>query len=170
MGSVVDAIEGLDPSIRGRVIEWAAKRYGVATLPARQSGPPALGGGGGEGEEELGAAQFRHFTDLLDATSSPATEADRALVGGYWFQVIRGNETFAGLDVNNELKNAGHGSRNITDALTTLQQRKPAYVRQIAKAGRTRQARKTYKLTVAGIRAVEAMMGSGATGGVDDEG
>jgi hypothetical protein len=35
---------------------------------------------------------------------------------------------------------------------------KPALVLQLKKAGKSRQARKTYKVTVAGVKAVEAML------------
>jgi hypothetical protein len=45
--------------------------------------------------------------------------------------------------------------------LGALQGRKPALVRQVAKSGRTRQARKKYKLTTAGISAVRAMIARG---------
>lgn len=168
MGAVLNALDDLEPDVQTRVIGWAAQRYGVKVSGSkRAAGRVALGV---EDDEEEGAQpQLKHFTDALDAAPSATTEADRALVGGYWFQVIQGKETFTSFEVNNELKNAGHGSKNITDAFTTLQQRKPAHVRQVAKAGRTRQARKTYKLTVAGIRAVETMMGAPAGGEADEE-
>ena len=166
MSAVVDALNTLDAEdARARVIDWAAKRYGVKLQPARRSAAAGAPDTGEDGEPP--APELKHFSDLLDATQSPSTDADRALVGGYWFQVVQGRETFTGFQVNNELKNAGHGIGNITDALTTLQRRSPAQVRQTMKSGRTRQARKTYKLTVAGVRAVQAMMG--ATGGQTDE-
>lgn len=116
----------------------------------------------GETEDRHGSeesAQYQDFVDLFDA-SNAKTEPDRALVGGYWFQVIGGAQSFKGREVNDALKDVGHGASNITDALTTLQKRKPALVRQVAKSGRTRQAQKTYKLTQAGIRVVEQMISS----------
>jgi DNA-binding PadR family transcriptional regulator len=39
-----------------------------------------------------------------------------------------------------------------------LMKRKPSLVMQTAKAGRSAQARKTYKLTAAGVREVKAMI------------
>lgn len=167
MMSVADALNKLEADdARARVIDWAAKRYGAKLQPVRRG---AAVGGSDTGEDlQPEAPDLKHFSDLLDAAPSANTDADRALIGGYWFQVVQGQETFTGFQVNNELKNAGHGIGNITDALTTLQRRSPAHVRQTMKSGRTRQARKTYKLTVAGIRAVQAMMG-GATGARADE-
>lgn len=167
MTAMADALNKLEADdARARVIDWAAKRYGVKLQPTRRSA--AVGGSDAGEDAEPAAPVFQHFSDLLDAAPSANTDADRALIGGYWFQVVQGQETFTGFQVNNELKNAGHGIGNITDALTTLQRRTPAHVRQTMKSGRTRQARKTYKLTVAGIRAVQAMMGR-ATGDQADE-
>jgi hypothetical protein len=50
--------------------------------------------------------------------------------------------------------------KHITSAFDTLKARKPAAVMQLKKSGSTRQARKTYKLTVAGKNAVELMIGT----------
>jgi hypothetical protein len=101
---------------------------------------------------------------------TPKTEAERALAGAYWFQVIQGQADFQGQQVNNELKNVGHGVSNITVALGKLQNQKPALVRQVAKSGRSRQARKKYKLTTAGISAAKAMIsGHGLSADEDEE-
>jgi len=59
------------------------------------------------------------------------------------------------------LKNLGHPIANITSAFNNLKARKPATVMQLKKAGTTKQARKTYKLTLAGKSAVEAMVHQG---------
>ncbi len=57
----------------------------------------------------------------------------------------------------------GHGVGNITTALTNAQKHKPALVRQTSKSGKSRQARKTYKLTTAGVKYVREKVGlSGA--------
>jgi hypothetical protein len=53
----------------------------------------------------------------------------------------------------------GHGLINITAALDDLREAKPALVLQVGKSGKSRQARKTYKLTIAGIKSVEEMIG-----------
>ena len=96
------------------------------------------------------------FVDLFDA-ATPKTDPERALIGAYWFQVVGGASDFQSQQVNEALKDVGHGVGNITDALSKLQRRKPALVRQVAKSGRTRQARKRYKITSAGIGAVHGM-------------
>ncbi|MCA1694400.1 MAG: hypothetical protein LC749_06575 [Actinobacteria bacterium] len=85
---------------------------------------------------------------------NPTTDIDRALTGGYWFQVVKASPCFQAQQVNNVLKDVGHGVENIARALTNLQERSPALVRQLSKSGRTKQARKTYKLTTAGVAAI----------------
>jgi hypothetical protein len=48
-----------------------------------------------------------------------------------------------------------------------LQERRPAHVRQVSKAGSSRPARKTYKLTTAGVNGVRAMLGRAPEAGED---
>jgi hypothetical protein len=102
-------------------------------------------------------ADFGTFAELCDA-AQPKTQADKALVGGYWLQVCQAGESFDGFAINKELKNLGEGIPNITSALETLKAQKPALALQLKKSGKARQARKTFKVTVAGIKAVEAMI------------
>jgi hypothetical protein len=161
MSKVTAALAGLDEEARSRVLEWSAKKYGVTLAPSgspsnrRGSGlqPPASPGGG--------ETEFAAFVDLFDQVN-PKSEPERALVGGYWFQQVSGQPSFDAHEVNNALKDVGHGVGNITQALNSLQNRKPALVRQMSKSGKTKQARKTYKLTTAGAALVERML-SGAS-------
>ena len=164
MQQVVRALQDLDDETRGRVLEWTAKRFNVS-LDAANRRP-----GRGRTQAANGelATEFDHFADLLDATN-PTNDDDRALVGGYWFQIVQGNTSFMGQQVNNHLKDTGHGIDNITRAFDALQSRSPAEVRQVAKSGRARQARKKYKLTDAGIRHVKRMMGGEDTGEGDEQ-
>jgi hypothetical protein len=161
MGTVSEALDGLDPSAQARVIEWASKRYDVviaddrrtARKPEEEVEKPRDGGeGGGAG------GAFGHFADLYDAVS-PSADVDRALVGAYWFQVVQGQESFNAAQVNNALKDVGHGVSNIARALANLQDRSPALVRQLSKSGRSQQARKTYKLTTAGVAEIKTHLG-----------
>jgi hypothetical protein len=94
---------------------------------------------------------------LFDS-AAPKTDPERALVGGYWFQSVRDRADFQAQEVNTALKDVGQGIGNITEAFSALQERSPALVRQVAKSGRTRQARKKYKLTTAGTSAVRQML------------
>jgi hypothetical protein len=160
MQQVVEALSDLEPKAQSRVLEWTLKRFGVTvTEPGRRGHSGNGGAGRGVAEGEAAAdAQFEHFADLLDATN-PKTEDDRALVGGYWFQIVQGKQGFAGGEVNDVLKDTGKGVGNITRSMGRLESRKPAaHIRQVSKSGRSKQARKTYKLTTAGVTAVERMI------------
>lgn len=160
LSAVAEALSGLDSEAIGRVIRWAAERFGVSgigKLGAKQEkgSDPSFSGGNVESSEA--PRRFDHLADLFAATS-PATDADRALVAGYWFQFVEEQGDFGAQTVNSALKNLGHGISNITSAFETLKAQKPQLVIQLKKSGTSKQARKTYKLTAAGKNAVESMI------------
>ena len=107
--------------------------------------------------EQKAAPKYASFADLFSA-AGPETNARKALVAGYWLQVCQNAENFDGFSANSELKQLGEGLVNITVAIDGLKNEKPALAMQTRKSGNSRQARKTYKLTVAGIKAVEDMI------------
>lgn len=154
MSKIADALADLDEATQGRVIEWAAKRHGVALAPGSRQRFGTLATTTAAAENTGG---YDSFVDLFDH-ADPKTEPERALVGGYWFQEITGQPSFDAQSINNSLKDVGHGIHNITQALSALQNRKPALVRQMTKSGRTKQARKTYKLTTAGCAEVGRLL------------
>lgn len=156
MKAIAEALAKLDePAIR-RVLHWAAdahcsKSSGLASQPERgaetfNTGNPA----------DL-KSRYPALADFFSA-ASPTQEADKALVVGYWFQVVGGAGDLDGFTLNKQLKHLGHGISNITSALDTLQGRRPALVIQTKKSGASRQARKKYKLTLEGQKAVERMI------------
>jgi hypothetical protein len=156
MKLVAEALAKLDPEATARVVHWAADRFKVSGA----KGSSGTGLGAKRQEPEDGEQQpFDSLADLYAATT-PKTDADKALVGGYWFQYCQGQADFAAQTVNTELKNLGHGVSNITKALETLKGQTPALVMQLKKSGSTKQARKTYKLTAAGKKAVDLLIRS----------
>jgi hypothetical protein len=155
MEGVNDAIKGLEPEAQLRVLRWATSRYGLADTspgPVRSSAVYAT-----QPAEETSAASVGDLVHAAGASAGP----EQAMVVAYWLQSREGREGWSGAEVNDALKNLGHGQANITATLTRLIKRKPALVMQIGKTGRSQQARKTYKLTAAGTRAVEDMLHSG---------
>ncbi len=160
MGTITAIVEALQEDQRGRVIRYITERFNIAgvtkstkttfTTPQDNSSIDA-------------AAVFEDFASLVDA-SHPETDAMRALVAGYWLQVVKGGQSFDAQSANTELKHLGHPSSNITSSLTALIDQKPALVLQLRKSGSSKQARKSYKITESGIRKVREMMsGNGAT-------
>jgi hypothetical protein len=164
---IASALESLDEDARRRVLEWAARRFDIGLSSGAGAGLGKLGSHRERavptGDQGLENGEFQDFVDLFDA-AGPSTEAERALVGGYWFQAVSGNSDFQAQQVNTALKDVGQGVGNITEAFSTLQGRRPALVRQVAKSGRSRQARKKYKLTTAGTSAVRQMLARADTG------
>jgi hypothetical protein len=162
IGKVNEALLPLDPAVRQRVLHWAAMRFEV-TLPKTKA--TGRGDDDEEEQEEQDDGQsetetpgaFADVASLYDA-ASPTTEADKALVVGYWFQVVQGNADFTGFEVNKALNNLGHGVKNITVALGSLIDSKPSLVIQTHKSGKSRQARKKYKVTGEGIKRVKQML------------
>jgi hypothetical protein len=156
MNTIVETLEALAEPQRANVLRYINGRYG-GRAPAPRSGAPA-------GEPGEGAAAFADLGDLFDK-ANPQNQADRVLVVAYWKQVIEGAESFEAFPVSKELKHLGHGVTNITSALDSLIQQSPKLVLQVAKSGKSRQARKRYKVTREGVRRVQAMVNQ-----VQDEG
>jgi len=174
ISKVNDALMPLEPAVRQRVLHWAALRFEV-TLP---KGKPAVGKGDdddtddqqeSEGAPNSGAAErtFSDFASLYDA-ANPRTDAERALIAGYWLQVSQNKQDFDAFNANKELRNLGHPLTNVTASLSELIYHKPRYVIQTRKEGTSKQARKKYKVTNEGIKRVKQMLGgvveSGSSG------
>lgn len=163
MAAVADALGELEDDARGRVLRWAAERFGV-----KVGAQPVAGRAGGNAtsgdevtDEEITAEDpvFEHFADLFNACQ-PRTGEDKALVAGYWYQSVQGSPTWQSAELQKELKNLGHALPNIAESLSQAIKRKPARVLQLSKAGSSKQARKTYKLTHEGLVYVQGMMAS----------
>ena len=159
MSSVATALANLDEDAQGRVIRWAAERYGIALgKQDRRSG--GAGGGGAVSddtdddvtEEEIAAEapSYEHFAELF-AAAQPKTNEDKALVAAYWVQVLQEQGQWASRLLNAELKHLGHSIPNITEALTSNIKKKPQRVIQLKKSGSSQQANKVYKVTNEGI-------------------
>lgn len=158
---LTESLAPLDEAARQRVIDWAMRRYGSASttvaaatrateqVTAQRPVPVAAAANSD--------TVYEHFADLYDA-AKPKTDAEKALVGGYWLQVCQKQEYFASRDVNELLKHHGHPVSNITRAFDLLRESKPTYAAQLEKSGKSKQARKKMKLTTAGVRKVEAMI------------
>ncbi len=157
MSAIANALKSLDQDATRRVLDWATKRYvqkamiSDAAFPSTISAAAVL-------PSPAAPATFEAFHAMFDA-ANPKSATERALVAGYWFQVVLGNPDFDSQALNRELKHLGHVSTNITRDLDQLMARTPRFVIQTRKLGSTRQARKQYALTNEGIKVVNAMLG-----------
>ena len=169
MGKVSRALAALDEDARGRVIRWVADRYGIALGPTSKKTSTTQGNNGSDAapdedgtveSAEQGAGNWEHFAELYHA-SGASTHPDGMLVAAYWVQVLKGQDSFGSLELNKLLKDLGHGVTGTATVMSSLISKKPALILQLRKAGKARQARKTYRLTDAGRKAVERMIANG---------
>jgi len=148
MGEISRAMDKVPEDARARVLNWILQRYGskregslnTVSIPTNESSP-----------------EFSDFASLFHA-ADPKGQTEAALVAGYWLQVSNNQNEWDSLSANSELKNLGQPMANITETLTRLMKSNPRLVMQTAKSGSAKQARKKYKLTVQGIKKVQAML------------
>jgi hypothetical protein len=137
----------LSDDSQARIVNWISSRY-------RITGPGLVPQSSPVSEFD---AEFSDMASLFVA-ANPSTGSEKALVVAFWLQERLHQEEWEGFAVNTELKHLGHGLKNITDALNALIEHKPQLAVQVRKSGKTKQARKRYKLTVEGIRKVRQMV------------
>lgn len=141
-----------------RVLLSAADAAGMSLGSGRRGGAPSRAVGARDAEPaELGEGpSFGGGFGELFAAAAPKTDAEKALVSGYWLQVVGQNNDFDAFAANNELRRLGYPVGNITRAYDTLMKETPKPVIQVKKSGTTKQARKRYRLTEAGIKRIRA--------------
>jgi hypothetical protein len=166
MQQVSESLAPLDSEARGRVLRWAWEKFTdvdkekvrqVRGTDIQNDSEDFISSPREQRSKKPDVSEYEHFAELFDR-AAPKTEIEKALVAGYWFQVIKGEKSWQSLALQKELKNLGHGIANISEALTSSIETKPSRVLQLGKAGSSRQARKTYKLTVAGIAYVNTLL------------
>ena len=87
----------------------------------------------------------------------PRTDSEKTLVVSFWLQEVDGAAGIDAQSVNTQLKQLGHGVGNITRAFDKLTQGRPQLMIQTKKAGTTKQARKTLRVTTEGRKMIEQM-------------
>jgi hypothetical protein len=155
MAEIAALFASLEEDEVQRVLRWANEKYR----------PKGAAGGGGSREAsstptsaiDVNVETFDDLPALVDA-ACPTSGLERILVGGYFHQVVKQEPDFDSQTLNTELKHLGHPSANITRDIDRLVNRSPKLVIQTRKEGTTRQARKRFRLTTEGVRAVEALL------------
>jgi hypothetical protein len=158
MAKIAALLEPLEGAARSRVLGWVISALSVEDVKRSQTSPTAKH----EASQDP-LQRFGTFAELFHA-AGPNTEKEKALVAAYWIQQSSGVDQFASQQINSELKHIGYGVANITDALTQLMADKPNLVIQLTKSGSTQQARKTYKITDAGLRRVAEILATESSG------
>jgi len=159
--TVLGAFKALeDEAAQQRVLTYVCTRLGLSVQhklitkgkhdPSTENGAGGGAGGGGSNYSTI---------DQLFEVAAPSSGSDRALVAGYWFQVCKGGESFTGAEVNGALKQIGHELANVSATFRDHMNKKPAMIIQAGKVGTLH---KKYKLTGAGIKAVETAINKAA--------
>jgi hypothetical protein len=162
MVQVEAALKDLKDDERDRVMQWAIARFRIqANLRSPASAKMTSGGetpndDTGTGAEG-GAVSYEDLATFYDA-ARPDSDTDKALVVAYWLQVHEGAADIDAQSVNTQLKHLGHGIGNVTRAFEGLKSLRPALIVQLRKEGSTKQARKRFKVTAEGRKAVEQMV------------
>lgn len=159
--TIYQALEPLSDNTRLRIMNYVVSLLEITISPARGSqlaiGPMTPQDTIRVTEERAADPKRNTFAELFDA-AAPGTTSEKALVAGYWLQVCGGADSFDGHRANSELRRLGFGLGNITNAVDALRSQRPARAVLLSKSGRSQRTRKTYKLTVSGIKAVEEMI------------
>ncbi len=152
MAALAAALDPLPEEARARALSWARSRYGSTSGSAI---PPAAR------VDEAGRYRaldsFPTLGELMGACS-PDSDDRRALLAAAFISHGSEGGTFTGAQVNGGLKHLGHRVDNITRVLDALIAQRPAMVVQLRKSGASRQARKLYKVTDAGLQEVQRLI------------
>jgi hypothetical protein len=153
LSTISSLLVDLPEESQARIVTWITSRFGA-------QGSPTISTRHGEGADL--ADESREFPDVatLFVAAKPSTGSEKALTMGFWLQECLHHEEWEGFAINSELKHLGHGLKNVTDALNALIDHRPQLVVQLRKSGKTKQARKRYKLTAEGARKVRQMVSS----------
>jgi hypothetical protein len=161
MSKVAEALGQLDDAAQTRVLKWAADRFNVAIGHKKAANTNDEDNIDTEDDEtdESSDQEYETFAELF-ADAAPSTHAEKVLVAGYWHQVILGQSHITSAPLNKDLKDLGHVVANISEKFDSLKGMKPQLAIQLKKSGNSKQARKQYKITKAGIDKVKEMLGN----------
>lgn len=151
--TVLKTLQPLSEAERERVLRWASEKLGIQLTASRH-----VGSGGMKKAAAIDVAFEKHpdgFENVSEflAAASAASDVDRVLCVAAYLQDFSDSQdvTLSGKQINDELKNLGHGVKNITDSINTLKARKPQHMIQVKKSGKAKQAWKEYRVTRAGV-------------------
>ena len=145
MNAILGALQPLDAPAQVRVLRWAWQRFGDDADPHAAASASTSTPQNGDVAEVVNES---------GASNGP----ERALAVAYWLQEVSQRPSFTAQEVNGALKNLGHPVANITKTLESLKAQRPSLLMQVSKSGRSRQARKTYRLTAAGADRVRNIL------------
>ncbi len=150
------AISSYDPVLKEKARDILLERaFGSSeAAPSAGSSAPRTRGRPRADASSGGREDAGDLASLLTRWS-PTTMSDKALLGAYYLTRARGEDTVTSQAINTELKRNGLAISNITRAIeANMRPDRPLMVQE-KKMGSTKQARKQYRITPAGVETVE---------------
>lgn len=160
MATLEESLKDLNDDERQRVLRWVFERFGAQPpkpLAKPLSGTKSIDLSASNEINNAGSADSGDLAEFYDQ-ATPSTDSEKTLVVAYWFQYKQGQADIEAQIINTQLKHLGHGVTNITRAFDNLKSQKPALIVQTRKDGTSKQARKKFKVTSEGKKAVEHML------------
>lgn len=158
MGIIYDSLKTLDAETQNRVINWVKSKLSlnqvatsqiaatqVSTFPTKALtvGPDITA--------------FESAAELISL--APETrDIDKVLIVSAFIQEKFGKTELVGREIQAELHNLGFRVANITSTIGALSKRKPQLMIQVRKEGKSQQAQKKYRVTVAGLNTVKTIL------------
>ncbi len=151
-------ISQYDPVMKEKALDILLQRAFRGSASAPSSAQPARARVRGRRDD----AEGEEGPDLASLLSrwSPTTMSDKALLGAYYLTRVRGDDTVTSQAINSELKRNGLAISNITRAIEANMRPDRPLMTQEKKMGSTKQARKQYRITQAGLDLVERKLQS----------
>jgi len=155
MQEIYSILKKIDPEAQYRVLKYISGRVGIVTAPTKPTESDKDPKPAADHEADgTSIEDFDSSSELLSRIDA-STQADKVLAVAVFLQKKMGITELTGQQINKELFNMGHRVSNITDVITSLMERKPQLMVQLKKRGTSKQGRKDYKVTTAGINCVE---------------
>jgi hypothetical protein len=112
------AVSSYDPILKEKARDILLKQAFGAPVVGRDQVTARAGGNTAAKASGVDLDQATTSFHALIEKWTPQIQADWALLGAYYFQVMLGKENVSGFEINKELKNHGNGIPNITAAIT----------------------------------------------------
>lgn len=162
MAAIAEALKDLDNESRRRVLRWASDKFSVemSVSSVASDEPASVSTSSTNAKPEAPPQddqQHESFAEFF-AAANPTSESEKVLVAGYWVQEREGSSDVTSAQLNKELKHLGHSISHINHKFDTLMGAKPQLAIQLKKSGSSKQARKKYKITRAGVTKVNEMI------------
>jgi len=153
MSAVYEEFTRIDDEAKQRVLNWVAGKFSLKSYKAAMTGI-------GASALDKGTVSIESFNSVADAfnAAGPEIDRDKALVVAAFIQKSIGKDEVTGYEINQELRQLGHGLNNITDAINQMMGKSPKLMMQVKKEGKSKQARKKYRVTAEGFKVVQQML------------